>query len=669
MMKHCRTGWFSVCLICICFLLSGAPCSLADAKPHADVPLKNEIGETITPTRNRTDPYSPRRTCGGCHGYGIITSGYHFQQGFDQMSDRYSSRSPWILSPGMFGKWQPAAAAALLARKSNTHARQIDLSTYDWIGGGKIDPKGKIISPACGWCHPGGGPLEYGRGTDGRRDLSRNHVESERLNKTPFDGDYSSRFTPDGRSRFRESGVVEADCLICHMPGYRMEGRNQQLSARNYRWAATAGAGFGTISGAVFTYGDPEAGPDHAQFLDGTWNLSRRPSVNYAWNNSRYFTKDGRMRGDLITKSVGSANCQQCHAGADAKNTGSIHDARFDAHAAAGFRCTDCHGLVGGNAAERLRHQIAKGWSPHNTVRDDLDGVGIKTCVTCHVEGGYSAARKGMPGAARNPQAVHAEKFSDATFHTFIIECTGCHAVSQFAKGMYLLDMSVGSETGYTADKLEMVLRPDDYATLAAEPWKPWLVRARTGKDRQERYAPYVPKVFQWFGERTANGEIRPIALPEVNQAVRSIGGVMTISVNRTDGRRVKQPSVVSEGDIPRMIGALEGRGYRNVVYVSDRVYAVDKGQLVSSDRPAMAHEKPYTIEHNIAPVVKRTAYGHQGNPGGCVNCHAEDASFFTKLRITNIRGFLKNDYPGVREPNARPQMTDWGMSLVPAFD
>jgi hypothetical protein len=669
-MKDCyNSGWFLIGMAGICLLLVGAFGGLVQAKTHADIQLKNELGETITPARNRTDPYSPRTTCGGCHGYAAITSGYHFQQGFDAMSDRYNSKQPWILSPGMYGKWQPAAAAALLARKKNSHARQIDLSTYDWIGGGKLNTKSKIKSPACGWCHPGGGPLEYGRDANGRSDLSMNHVEAEGRSNSPFDGDYSSRFTPEGRSRFKESGVLEADCLICHMPGYRMEDRNRQLSARNYRWAATAGAGLGTVSGAVFTYSNPEAGPDHPQFLDGTWNFSRRPVVTYDWKNRGFFTQDGRLRGGVISKSVGSANCWQCHAEADAKNTGSIHDARFDAHASAGIQCTYCHGLVGRNKAERLTHQIAKGWSPHNTVRDDLDGAGMKTCVTCHVEGGYAASRKSMPDAAKNPATAHAEKFSGFTFHTFLIKCAGCHAVSQPARGMYLLDMSTGNETGYTADALERVVRPEDYAALAAKPWTPWIVRARTGKDSQEHYAPYTPKVYQWFGERMANEEIRPIALHEVNRAVRAIGGVATRDVRGTDGRTMKQPSALSDKDIQRMIGALIRQGFRNVVYVSDRVYAVDKGNLISFDRPAMAHEKPYTIEHNIARIVKRTTYGNKGNPDGCMNCHADDASFFTKLRIRNMRGFLKDDYPAVREPNAQLQMMDWGMSLVPSFE
>ena len=71
---------------------------------HEDIWLKNEQGQRITPTRNSTDPYSPRKTCGTCHGYMTITSGTHFQQGFDEMKDGYDPKRPWVLSPGNFGK-------------------------------------------------------------------------------------------------------------------------------------------------------------------------------------------------------------------------------------------------------------------------------------------------------------------------------------------------------------------------------------------------------------------------------------------------------------------------------------------------------------------------------------------------------------------------------------
>ncbi len=77
----------------------------AKTEIHRDVKLKNERGEQITQDRNQGDPYSPRRTCGGCHPYSTISSGFHFQQGFMEMSDTYNPRQPWLLSPGMYGKW------------------------------------------------------------------------------------------------------------------------------------------------------------------------------------------------------------------------------------------------------------------------------------------------------------------------------------------------------------------------------------------------------------------------------------------------------------------------------------------------------------------------------------------------------------------------------------
>ncbi len=54
-------------------------------------------------------PYSPNKTCGlsACHAssYNTITAGFHFQQGRDEVSDTFSPVKPWVLSPGMYGKW------------------------------------------------------------------------------------------------------------------------------------------------------------------------------------------------------------------------------------------------------------------------------------------------------------------------------------------------------------------------------------------------------------------------------------------------------------------------------------------------------------------------------------------------------------------------------------
>ena len=53
----------------------------------------------------RINPFSTRQTCGACHDYERITSGYHFTSRVGIASGMISPRkSPWVLSDGMMGK-------------------------------------------------------------------------------------------------------------------------------------------------------------------------------------------------------------------------------------------------------------------------------------------------------------------------------------------------------------------------------------------------------------------------------------------------------------------------------------------------------------------------------------------------------------------------------------
>ncbi len=614
---------------------------------HPDIWLKNEQGDRIAPVDNRTDPYSPRHTCGGCHSYATITQGYHFQQGFDVMSDHFDAKRPWVLSPGMYGKWLPYAAAGLLASKTNSAQRQMDLSAYDWIGGGKLNTAKKIRSPACGWCHPGGGPLEYGRTPEGQADLSRNLTLAETGKGNPLDGDFSSRFTPDGLSHFRASGVVEADCLICHMAGYQMERRSGQLASRNYRWAATAGAGLGRIQGAVFTHTDPAAGPDHPRFSSGNWNFALRPKVSYFWNDRKLFSERGKLRGMIVRKGVGSENCLQCHGEADWKNTGTINTAPHDAHAKAGLACTDCHPLVGKSAQERLRHQIAKGDYPQTSVRNDLDGMEMQTCIGCHKEGRYRPSRPGVPKSAPNPDRTHAARFPGGALHFTRIACNACHSTAQTARGMALLDLSAGREQGFTAEADEAVTWAADYEQARA-PWQPWIIHAKTGKGDIEILLPHVPKRLQWFGERSSTGDVRPIPLHRVKAAFGALPKRPAIDTVRTDGTKVKIPSVRSDEDILRMIDALTKSGFRDVVLLDDRLYEMSGGKLIAGKDLIAADS--YPVAHGVVPLERKAVLGQKGQYEGCNDCHDKGAPFFTKPQIVNIREHLRQ-YPEYKGP------------------
>lgn len=630
------------------------------AAAHSDVWLRNEQGDRITATLNSVDPYSPKKTCGACHPYATITSGYHFQQGFDVMKDGYDPQKPWILSPGMFGGWLPTAAAARLSPKKNASVRQMDLSAYDWIGAGKYSARHKLKTPSCGSCHPGGGPMEFGRGPGGRADGGKTLVAGEAAANAARDGDYSSRFTPDGKSAFRASGAVEADCLICHFPAYRMERRSEQLYRRNYRWAATAGAGLGDVAGSVFTYANPAAGPDHPDFAKGAWNFSKRPVVSYAWSNRKVFDADGRMKGTLIKKTVSTQNCLQCHAEGEAKNTGTAFTSADDAHVKAGLACTDCHPLAGKNKTQRLAHQIAKGKSLTNHVRDDLDGAGMRTCVGCHSDGSYAITRRGAVREAKNPRRTHEARLKGGLFHTYLVSCQSCHINAQSLRALTLLDMSTGQETGYTADQFDGVSWAEDYLKTTPKPWSPW--QTRPGK-----YLPAVPKHMQWFGEKMKNGEIRPIPMRYVARAARSAAGLTTISAALPDGRKDKRRTVVSDRDIADMIRALARSGFADVVFVSDRIYEVKGDKLAAS--PRKDKTLYYAVEHGVTPLARQRTYGHKGRPAGCMHCHDEGSPFFAKKDLQNVREFLRKDYPALKDPNAVAQYELWGLRSVPAFE
>jgi hypothetical protein len=74
----------------------------------APIVLRDAAGNAIQ--RGSTTPYSPERTCGGCHDVATITQGYHFQQGRTnadrtlRVSDAFNPVKSWLLSDGMYGK-------------------------------------------------------------------------------------------------------------------------------------------------------------------------------------------------------------------------------------------------------------------------------------------------------------------------------------------------------------------------------------------------------------------------------------------------------------------------------------------------------------------------------------------------------------------------------------
>jgi hypothetical protein len=426
---------------------------------------------------------------------------------------------------------------------------------------------------------------------------------------------------------------------MCHLNGYRLDRRNAQVATRNYRWAATAGAGLGVITGRVWTPGPGK----------GTWEFSQRPVVAYSWKNGM-FTPEGRLSGRLIKKGVSSGSCLACHGAMQAFRTGTLYRGTDDAHARSGLRCADCHTPAQAAPGGRLGHRIGSA-----AASGDFQQTGMKTCVACHLAPG---------GRAPNPVQTHADMLPNATFHLRLLACTACHVTGQPAKGAYLTDLSTGTPFRYTADTYEAMGTLADAMRPARKPWRPWLAILDLKGSRGERYVPAALHTAQWFGEKTAQGRIVPLDPRVVAEAFRLSSGITTATLRDTAGRSVKRPTIATEADMAKMLRALNRLGRPRPVFVSDKVYELKAGKVAAADLP-FANSVSLPVWHNVQPVAKKQTYGARG----CTDCHDEKAPFFTAMKVKSVGRFLKEDYPTPKEPSAFPQMLDWGYEEVPSHE
>ncbi|MBL0161899.1 MAG: hypothetical protein IPP47_33315 [Bryobacterales bacterium] len=351
-------------------------------------PLRDEAGNVINPAADPkvSLPYSPKKTCGasGCHDYDKITQGFHFQQGKgEKLPKEFAARYQWTSSPGNYGgNWcSPAPLYRQLAAKKNASARTIDMTSFDFV------------TATCGNCHPGGGPMEYDR--NGKR---YDHQMADATNGlTPggdngLDGDYF-------KARWSETGVIEADCLLCHQPEYDYKKRNAQLANLNFRWAATEGAGFGIVTGKV--------------------SANEKPKVEY---NKALFDENGNVTLH-IAPAPRNETCLNCHAKPDWKKRGASFSAHTDVHLAKGLKCVDCHTSGSKASDSRIRgkevHQFGKGDDPSGWVRNDLDNS-VRSCESCHAEGTMGA-----------PIAKHSWL---PPLHLAKIACATCHIPRRYTK-------------------------------------------------------------------------------------------------------------------------------------------------------------------------------------------------------------------------------------------
>ena len=230
-----------------------------------------------------------------------------------------------------------------------------------------IDKSSYHFMKACGVCHPGGGSVEYDR-RGNRYDEFASDPENGIISNADnyLDGDYY-------KSNWTKSGVLEADCLICHLKGYNWKARALAVRGGFFYEAPMVGAGwFKDLKKAKTS--NPSGKPMAVSFR-----------IDYAQTN----IADPADLGKFITREVPDKNCWNCHAMADVKKRGRSWEPETDVHRAKGLTCIYCH--PGGE-----NHEIAKGDVLVGSVRDDIDGQ-MKSCLDCHLKGEDSRAPKPSP--------------------------------------------------------------------------------------------------------------------------------------------------------------------------------------------------------------------------------------------------------------------------------
>ena len=566
-------------------------------------PLRDEAGRVIDPVRgvNDTVPYSPRQTCAanGCHDYAKITEGFHFTQGRGEpVPAAMAARYAWVTSPGNYGgNWcSPAPLYRQLAPKKNTSARAIDMTSFDFV------------TATCGNCHPGGGPLEQDR--DGRRydTWMRNPASGMVVGgENGLSGDYF-------KARWSETGVIEADCLLCHLPEYDLKKRNGELANLNFRWAATAGAGFGTVTGKV--------------------GANERPSI--AYDRSR-FDADGKVLVHIAPEPRNEA-CLNCHFKPDWKKRGAAYSARTDVHMVAGLRCVDCHAAGSRAADPRIRgrevHQFGKGDDPSGWVRNDLDNT-VRSCESCHLEGWRNA-----------PRATHAWL---PPLHMEKLACQTCHIPTRAVKSalveasdvynpapritpppkhiwtFYDQEMAFWNHYG----ELDLFTGKDEPTNVT----RPTLIRYK-GKvypanrvhsawvGFEEQGKPGLNQLFMkdyfqmWTRHRADPGHKYP-ELAKITDDNHD--GV--IEVNRAD-----EIDALLKATRAYLLATGFPLAKRRLVWVSDsRAYysSTEFRDLPREEYEATAYASVYKFSHDVAPA--RAALGS----GGCTDCHRPGSPFF----------------------------------------
>jgi len=349
-----------------------APLHTGSITPYVHrITLYDEDGVAIAPGDVPVGAYSPRATCGKCHDYATISSGWHFNAGSPDV-DAGRPGEPWVLTDPLTSTQLPVS----LRPWSGTYSPgEVGLTRWEFL-------------------------LEFGRHLPG--------------------GGFTE---PDARTaaqtlealRWAISGTLQIDCMVCHSCDRRYD-RNEtakQIAKENFRWIPTAAMGLAVVRGEA-----RKAPDDWDPLMPPNPDFPEQSGPSLVYDTSR-FDPDDRVFFD-ITRNSPDYRCYFCHATREV-GPGSPEAWQIDqdVHLSAGLGCTDCHRHGLDHAMTRAYEGEMGGAAA--AVRPDL------TCRGCHIGGREPAASGGTASGGQfgAPYPLHR---GIPPLHLELLACTACHS-------------------------------------------------------------------------------------------------------------------------------------------------------------------------------------------------------------------------------------------------
>ena len=580
---------------------------------HPTFPLIDENGENVLDTG---EPISTLKTCGACHDTEFITThSFHADVGlgdFSPAGEIPGGRS-WDTSPGLFGRWDPLTYRYL----SPEDDQRIDLTTAGWL-------------QTLGVRHVGGGPATTSQ--DGTplvdldpqaADLQTSILEKDSDQLIPWD--------------WKESGVVEMNCFLCHTPAPDVDARAEAIHAGQFKWANTAtllGSGIVDKSGDQYQWNE-SAFQDNGELAPEYINIQDPTNENCGQCHGLVHDdlNEPLVSGGCVPERMRTVTTGQIIAGQKLSDSGmNLADKEtlsrsWDIHAERLLNCTDCHFSLNnpvyyqedensrpehlvfdprrieiGEYLQQPVHQFARGQSAQSSVSPELVDT-MRRCESCHsTESGHDW----LPYQER---------------HFDSLSCESCHVPKMYSNALAQLDYTVlnldstpGKDCrGIDGDPLSM-----NSLITGFEP----VLLPRQDVDGNVKLAPHnlVSSWYWIYGDPP-----RPVRLQDLEAAYFDgedyHAEILFVFDADSDGRLNSSELLIDSVDKEKLIvDRLESLGVENPRIVGDI--------------------QPYSINHDVANGEWVTK--------DCQECHGADSRIYQPFKLASY-------LPGGKLPEFAP--------------